>query len=77
MIGAALGELVGVAHQIQQCLTQPHLIGVQRANRRVTMDPDSIAILCCHRLDRLDYILDNGHQWEGFELQLHTTGLDL
>jgi hypothetical protein len=37
--GAVVGELVGVARQIQQCLPQAHLIGMQRLDCIVTIDP--------------------------------------
>ena len=37
--GAVVGELVGVAQQIQQRLPQAHLIGMQRPDCIVTIDP--------------------------------------
>ena len=36
--GAALCELVGVAHEVQQRLAQPHLVGMHRPYRAVAMD---------------------------------------
>jgi hypothetical protein len=37
--GAVVGELVGVARQIQQRLPQAHLIGMERPDCIVTIDP--------------------------------------
>jgi hypothetical protein len=38
--GALFGELVGVAHEVQQRLPQPHLVGMQHPDRSVAMDRD-------------------------------------
>ena len=38
---------------------------------------DAIAVLRCHRLDRLGHVLDQGHQRERFEVKFHAPGLDL
>jgi hypothetical protein len=34
--GAVVGELVGVAHEVQQRLPQPHLVGMQRPDLSIT-----------------------------------------
>src|SRR5262245_45288206 len=43
--GALLSELVGVAHEVQQRLPQPHLVGMHHPDRGVAMDRDLVAIL--------------------------------
>jgi hypothetical protein len=53
--GAFFGELVGVAHEVQQRLTQPHLVGMDRPDRSVAMDRDLVvAVLRRQRFDGLD-----------------------
>ena len=75
--GAALRELVGIAHEIEQRLPQPHRVGMQRPDRPIAEDHELIAILRRQRLDCLDHALDERRKREIFELQLHPTGLDL
>ena len=36
--GALFGELVGVAHEVQQRLPKPHLVGMHHPDRGVAMD---------------------------------------
>ena len=43
--GAVVGELVGVAHEVQQRLPQSHLVGMQRLDRGVTMEHNLIGVL--------------------------------
>ena len=43
--GAAFGELVGVAHEVQQRLAQPHLIGMHRPDGGIAMDRDWLPFL--------------------------------
>jgi hypothetical protein len=69
--GAAVGELVSVAQEIQQRLPQPHLVGMQRPDRSVTMDRDLVGVLCGQRFDGLDNIVDQRRKSEGFEMKLH------
>ena len=53
-----LGELVGVARQVEQRLPEPGLVGVNRADVRRTIDDDTVAVLRRQRLDRLGDVLD-------------------
>ena len=48
---AFLGELVGVAREIEQGLSQPGLVGVHRAEVRWALDDEAVAVLRRHRLD--------------------------
>ena len=48
---AFLGELVGVAREIKQGLSQPGLVGVDRAEVRWAIDDEAVAVLRRHRLD--------------------------
>jgi hypothetical protein len=56
--GAVVGELVGVAHEVQQRLPQSHLVGMQRPDRSVTFDRDLVGILRRQRFDGLDDVVD-------------------
>jgi hypothetical protein len=42
--GAAVGELVCVAHEVQQRLAQPHLVGMHRSYRSIAMDCGPISL---------------------------------
>ena len=75
--GAALRKLVGVAHEIEQRLPQPHLIAMQPPDRSIATDCDLVGILRRQRLDGLDHIVDQRSEREIFELQLHPSSLDL
>jgi hypothetical protein len=75
--GAVIGKLVGVAQEVEQRLTQPHLVGMQRFDCRITMDCNLICVLCCQWLDGLNHVGDQRREREGFEMQLHPPGLDL
>jgi hypothetical protein len=43
--GALFSELVGVAHEVQQRLTQPHLVGMHHADGAVAMNRDPVTVL--------------------------------
>ena len=75
--GAFLGELVGVARQVEQRLPEAGLVGVDRAEVGRAIDDDPIAVLRRHRLDRLGHVLDQRRQRERFEVKLHAPRLDL
>ena len=60
--GALFGELVGVAHEVEQRLPQPHLVGMHRPDRGVAMDRDLVAVLRRQRLDGLDDVVDQRRQ---------------
>ena len=75
--GAFLGELVGVARQVEQRLAKAGLVGVDRAEVRPAIDDNPIAVLRRHRLDRLGHVLDQRRQRERFEMKLHAPRLDL
>ena len=55
---ALLGELVGVARQIEQGLPEAGLVGEVRAEVRWAIDDEAVAVLRGHRLDGLGYVLD-------------------
>src|SRR6516162_9134151 len=75
--GAALGEFVGVAHQIEQGLPQPHRVGMQRLNCAIAVDSDPIAVLGCQRFDGPNDLVDHRWKRKGSENQLHPPRLDL
>jgi len=75
--GAMVRELVGVAHEIEQRLPQPHLVGMQRPDRAIRFDSDLIGVLRCQWFDRLHHVGDQRRKRECFELQLHSPRLDL
>ena len=75
--GALFGELVGVAHEVQQRLPQPHLVGVHHPDRGVAMNHDLVAVLRRQRLDRLDDRVDQRRQSKTIQIKLHPPGLDL
>src|ERR1700730_12428828 len=75
--GAAFRELVGIAHEVQQRLAQPHRVGVHRSYCGVAMDRDLVPVLRRQRFDRLDNALDQWRKSKGFEIKLHPPGLDL
>jgi hypothetical protein len=77
VMSPALRELVGVAHEIEQRLPQPHLVGMQRADRTVAANRDLVGILRRQRFDGLDHVVDERRKREIFELQLHPAGFDL
>ena len=52
------GELVGVAHQIQQRLPQPHLVGLHHAEVDGAIDCNPVRVLRRERFDGLDDISD-------------------
>jgi DNA-binding transcriptional LysR family regulator len=43
--GALFGELVAVAHEVQQRLAQPHLVGVNHPDRSVAINCELVAVL--------------------------------
>ena len=73
---APLGELVGVAHEVEQRLPQPHRVGMQRPDRSLAMDREPVSVLCCQRLNGFGDAFDEGREREIFELQLHAPSLD-
>ena len=75
--GAFLGELVGVAHQIQQGLPDTNLVGMDSADVHWAIDDEVVAVLRRHRLDGLDHVGNERRKREGLDLQLHSPGFDL
>src|SRR5262245_53570087 len=75
--GTVFRELVGIARQVEQRLTEPRLVGVDRAEIRRAINHHAIGVLRRHRLDRLGYVLDCRHEQERFEVKLHSPRLDL
>ena len=45
--GVVLSELVGVAHEVLQCLTQAHLVGMDRPDAIGTMDRNLVRVFGC------------------------------
>ena len=74
---AFLGELIGVARQVEQGLPKTGLVGVDRTEVRWAIDDEAVAVLRRHRLNCLSHVLDHGHQRERFEMKLHAPRLDL
>src|SRR3984893_9280335 len=74
---AFLGELVGVARQVEQGLPEAGLVGVDRAEARWAINDEAVVVLRRHRLNRPGHVLDSGHQRERFEVKLHAPRLDL
>ena len=75
--GAFLGELVGVAGEVEKRLPESGLIGVHGAEVRRAIDHDLVGVLRGHRLYRLGDVLNHRRQRERFEVKLHATRLDL
>ena len=74
---AALGELVGIADEVQQRLPNAHLVSVNRLRRRVAIHHDSVAVVCRQRLERLHDIVDQWGDREGLKVQLHPPSFNL
>jgi hypothetical protein len=62
--GAAVGELVRVAHEVQQCLAQAHLIGLHRSDSGVALNRNFVGVFGRQRFDRLDDIGDKRRKRE-------------
>src|SRR6516165_4901561 len=71
--GAALRKLIRIAHEVEQRLPQPHLIGMQPADRSIATDREAVLVLCRQRLDGFDHAFDEGREREIFELQFHAS----
>jgi hypothetical protein len=68
---ALFGEFVGVAHEIQQRLAQPHLVGMHHPDGGVAMNRHLVAVLRRQRLDGLDDLVDQRRQRESLQIELH------
>jgi hypothetical protein len=78
MMTVPLGELVGVAHEVQQCaLPKPHLIGMHRRDVSLALSHNQVAVLRRQRIDGLDDIINQRSGGEGLQAKLHLPGLDL
>ena len=75
--GAILGELVGVAGEVEQRLAKAGLVGMDGAEIGGAIDDDAVAVLLRQRLHGLDDVLDQRSERERFEVKLHSPGFDL
>ena len=75
--GAVLGELAGVAHQVEEHLPELGGVGVHRADAGRAFDLERVALLADERSGGGHDIADNLGEFEGLEEQLHLAGLDL
>ena len=74
---AALGELVGVAREIEQRLPDPRLVGAHGAEVGRAIDHHLVAVLRRHRADGLHHVVDQRRDRERLEVEVHLAGLDL
>src|SRR5262249_281382 len=74
---ALLGELSGIAQQIEQDLPQPHGIDGQAAKIFWAFDHESILILLCQLPRGADDVLKQRRQIHRFRAELELAGLDL
>src|SRR5262249_52975908 len=74
--GAVFRELVRIAGEVEQRLPETRLVGVDRAEVERAINDHAISVLRRHRLDRLGYVLDRGHERERFEGKVPAPGLD-
>ena len=74
---AMLGELVGVAHQIEQRLADSRLVGVHLADILRTVEDDLVAVLGRRGGDGGDHIVDQRRDGEGLDVHVHPAGFDL
>ena len=74
---ALLGELVGVAREVEQRLPDPRLVGAHRAEVGGAIDHHLVAVLRRHRADGLHHVLDQRRDREGLDVEVHLAGLDL
>ena len=72
-----LGELVCVAHEIEQRLADSGLVGMHLADILRTVDDDFVAVLRRHGADRGDYVVDQRRDGEGLDVHVHPAGFDL
>ena len=75
--GAVLGELGGIAQQVEQHL--PHLgqVGVHGADVRGAVDGERIVLLLHQGLHRVDDILEHGSNIKGLRIHFHLARFDL
>ena len=74
---AFVGELAGVAQQVEKALLELGAVGVKRAERRRTDDFETVRVRRRQRLDDRAHLLDQTGEIDLFEIEVHLAGLDL
>ena len=74
---ACLGELTGVAQQVEQDLAQPHVVGVYRADPVGTVQLERVVVLLGERPGRAEHLVDDRPDRHALEGQIHLARLDL
>jgi hypothetical protein len=74
---AVLGELAGVAKQVEEDLAQPHIVGVDRADPLGRIERELVLVLLGERPRGAEDLLDDRLDRHRFEGQIHLPGLDL
>src|SRR5713101_2687191 len=72
-----MGELAGIAQQIEEALLYLGPVGVERAERRRTEDFETVRIGRGQRLDNPTHLLDQTAEIDLFEIEVHLARLDL
>jgi hypothetical protein len=72
-----LGELAGVAQQVQQDLAQPHVVGVNRADLVGTVQLERVLVLLGERPRRAEHLVDDRPDRHALEGEIHLARLDL
>ena len=72
-----LGELAGVAEQVEEDLAQPHAVGVNRADRRRTIKHQFIVVLLRERPCSIQRLVDDRPDRHRLKGQIHFPGFDL
>src|SRR6202011_5118736 len=75
--GAALGELVSVAQQVEQCLPDPCLVGLHDSDFWLAVDHQPVVVLGCQSFDGFDGVVDQRSDSELLDMDLHLASLDL
>ena len=74
---ALAGELVGVAHQVEQALLDLGLVGAEGADIGRADHLDGVLALVGERLDDRQHLLDQGLDVDRLDEDIHLPGLDL
>ena len=75
--GALLGELAGIAEQVEQHLPDLGQIGVHGAKLIGAADFKGIGVLLDQRRNGGDHVLEHGGDVEGLQEEVHLAGFDL
>src|SRR6516225_448914 len=74
---AFLGELAGIAQQVEQYLPQPHGVHGQCTEVLLGVDDEAVLVLLGQLASRADHLLDQWCQLHGLWVEFELTGFDL